>query len=99
MAAPLYLVTGAAGFVGRHPVKHLAKQKVWVRAMVHKPKQAAMLEILAPLLAGVPAPWLHILSRLVMALAHSTEAVCKPLKMRIETPAAAGGLIKQDGNK
>lgn len=41
---PLYLVTGAAGFVGQNLVDHLAAAGYGVRAMVRKPEQAAALE-------------------------------------------------------
>lgn len=39
-ASPLYLVTGAAGFVGSHLVRHLAAQGQRLRIMVRKPEQA-----------------------------------------------------------
>ncbi|MFD2740006.1 NAD-dependent epimerase/dehydratase family protein [Sulfitobacter aestuarii] len=44
---PIYLVTGAGGFVGSHLVRYLADRGVRVRAMVRKPEQAAALEGLA----------------------------------------------------
>jgi nucleoside-diphosphate-sugar epimerase len=40
---PLYLVTGAAGFVGSNLVDHLAAQGYGVRAMVRKPEQGEAL--------------------------------------------------------
>ncbi|WP_138470268.1 NAD(P)-dependent oxidoreductase [Poseidonocella sp. HB161398] len=43
MTQPLYLVTGAAGFVGNALVTHLAQQGVRVRAMVRRESQAAAL--------------------------------------------------------
>ncbi|MCL6285641.1 NAD-dependent epimerase/dehydratase family protein [Ruegeria sp. 2012CJ41-6] len=47
MTKPLYLVTGAAGFVGRHLVEHLVARGDRVRAMVRKPEQAGDLKGLA----------------------------------------------------
>ncbi len=43
MQRPLYLVTGAAGFVGQNLVDHLRAQGHRVRAMVRRPEQAAAL--------------------------------------------------------
>lgn len=47
MTSPLFLVTGAGGFVGRYLVTHLAKKGVRVRAMVRNPAQVADLEAIA----------------------------------------------------
>lgn len=47
MSQPIYLVTGAAGFVGRHLVEYLSARNIRVRAMVRKPEQAASLRPLA----------------------------------------------------
>lgn len=44
---PLYLVTGAAGFVGHHLVRHLTDRGIGVRAMVRSPEQAEALRPLA----------------------------------------------------
>lgn len=43
MSAPLYLVTGAGGFVGRYMVDHLLARGIRVRAMVRSPAQAEAL--------------------------------------------------------
>jgi nucleoside-diphosphate-sugar epimerase len=47
MSDPLYLVTGAAGFLGQALVRYLAERGRRVRAMVRRPEQAAPLEGLA----------------------------------------------------
>ena len=47
MSDPLYLVTGAGGFVGRYLVEHLARRGVRVRAMVRNPAQVAALDPIA----------------------------------------------------
>lgn len=52
MAASLYLSTGAAGFIGRHPVKHLAEQDIRVRAMMCMPELTTLLEGLAEKVVG-----------------------------------------------
>ncbi|MEO1681202.1 MAG: NAD-dependent epimerase/dehydratase family protein [Pseudomonadota bacterium] len=44
---PTYLVTGAAGFVGSHVVRHFKAQGQRVRAMVRREPQAKTLEGLA----------------------------------------------------
>ncbi len=44
---PIFLVTGAAGFVGAHLVRHLKSEGIKVRAMVRKTAQAEALEGLA----------------------------------------------------
>lgn len=41
---PIYLVTGAAGFVGQHMLQYLHGQGIRVRAMVRKPAQAAQVK-------------------------------------------------------
>lgn len=43
-AEPIYLVTGAGGFVGENLVRHLVKQGKRVRAMVRKREQASALK-------------------------------------------------------
>lgn len=47
MSDPIFLVTGAGGFVGRHLVQHLVKHGVRVRAMVRNPAQVADLQTIA----------------------------------------------------
>ncbi len=48
MEAPLYLVTGAAGFVGRHLVEHLVSRGDRVLAMVRKAADAEALREVTP---------------------------------------------------